>query len=89
MNGHPARQVKILHVTQTAHGGVGSYLEEMLTLQVQRHGAACVRVVLPQEHAEFFPGLPPECLLPYRSGGNGRLGSSLRMAGLALKSVRQ
>jgi glycosyltransferase involved in cell wall biosynthesis len=84
---HP--QVKILHVTQTALGGVGSYLEELLTLQVKRYGAACVRVVLPKEHSEFFPGLPIECLLPYSSGKKGRLGSSLLMAVTAMRCVRQ
>ncbi|MES2979583.1 MAG: glycosyltransferase family 4 protein [Pseudomonadota bacterium] len=89
MNEDRRQQVKILHVTQTAHGGVGSYLEEMLTLQVKRHGAACVRVVLPREHAEFFPGLPQECLLPYNSGKKGRLGSSMRMAERAMRSVLQ
>lgn len=87
MNKDRRRQVKILHVTQTAHGGVGSYLEEILTLQVKRYGAACVRVVLPKEHAEFFPGLPMECLLPYCSDKKGRLGSSLRMAATAVRSV--
>lgn len=89
MNEHRHQQVKILHVTQTAHGGVGSYLEEMLTLQVKCHGAACVRVVLPREHAAFFPGLPAECLLPYTSGVGGRLKSSWRMAALAMRSVNQ
>ncbi|MDO9278970.1 MAG: glycosyltransferase family 4 protein [Polaromonas sp.] len=89
MNEDCHQQVKILHITQTALGGVGSYLEELLALQVERYGAACVRVVLPKEHAEYFPGLPIECLLPYSSDEKGRLGSSLRMAARAIRSVRQ
>jgi len=85
---HPiSNQVKILHVAQTAHGGVGTYLEEVLAMQVRRHGSDCVRVVLPQEHAAFFPGLDSQCLLPYRSG-TGRIGSSLRMVVEALSAVQ-
>jgi glycosyltransferase involved in cell wall biosynthesis len=82
------RRLKILHVAQTAQGGVGSYLEEILALQVQRHGADSVRVVLPAEHAAHFPGLAPAWLLPFRTGGVGRLGSSLRMALQAMSAVR-
>jgi glycosyltransferase involved in cell wall biosynthesis len=87
-NESSSRHAKILHVAQTAHGGVGSYLEETLAIQVRRHGASSVRMVLPMEHAKFFPGLAEECLLPYRSGG-GRIGSSIRMATAAMTAVRQ
>lgn len=89
MNENRHRQVKVLHITQTAHGGMGSYLEEMLTLQVKRYGADCVRVVLPEAHANVFPGLPIDCLLPFSSDKKGRLGSSLRMAARAMRQVKQ
>jgi glycosyltransferase involved in cell wall biosynthesis len=82
------REMRILHVAQTAHGGVGSYLEEILALQVQRHGADSVRVVLPEEHAMHFPGMTAARLLPFRTADVGRLGSSLRMAVQAMRAIR-
>jgi glycosyltransferase involved in cell wall biosynthesis len=89
MNNGPSRgQLKILHVAQTAQGGVGSYLEEIAALQVQRHGADSVRLVVPEEHAARFPGLAAAWLLPFRTGDVGRLGSSLRMAAQAMRTIR-
>ena len=89
MNTRPSsRDLKILHVAQTAQGGVGSYLEEVVALQVERHGADSVRVVLPEEHAALFPGLAAAWLLPFRTGDVGRLGSTVRMAVLAMRAVR-
>ena len=83
------RQLKILHVAQTAQGGVGSYLEEVAALQVQRHGIDSVRIVLPAEHAAHFPGLAAPWLLPFPTGDVGRLGSSLRMAVQAVRAIRR
>ena len=88
MSNVPSHRLKILHVTQTAQGGVGSYLEEIVGLQVQRHGADSVRVVLPEEHAAHFIGLEAAWLLPFRTVDVGRLGSSLRMAAHAMRAVR-
>jgi glycosyltransferase involved in cell wall biosynthesis len=81
------RELKILHVAQTAQGGVGGYLEDIVTLQAQRHGEHAVRIVLPEEHAARFKGLSADWLLPFRSGGTGRVGSSLRMAVHAMRAV--
>ncbi len=87
-NSPSRRELKVLHVAQTAQGGVGSYLEEIVALQVQRHGAESVRVVLPQEHAACFPGLAVARLLPFRTSNTGRLGGSMRMAVQAMRAVR-
>ena len=88
MSNVPLRRLKILHVTQTAQGGVGGYLEEIVGLQVQRHGADSVRVVLPEEHAALFPGLAVSWLQPFHTGKAGRLRSSWRMAVHAMRAVR-
>ena len=81
------RKLKILHFAQTAHGGVGSYLEEILALQLRRHGSASVRAVLPEEHAACFSRLASQGLMTFRTSDVGRLGSSWRMAVHAMRQV--
>jgi glycosyltransferase involved in cell wall biosynthesis len=84
----PAR-LKVLHVAQTAQGGVGSYLEEIIPLQAALYGHDAIRVVLPAEHAAAFPGLSPDWLLTFSASGTGRFLSTLRMTVLAVRAVRR
>ncbi|HKB53975.1 MAG TPA: glycosyltransferase, partial [Ramlibacter sp.] len=81
--------LKVLHVAQTAQGGVGSYLEEIAPLQIERYGRGSVRAVLPLEHAQAFPALSPEWLETFATGTGGRLMTSCRMAWLALRVMRE
>ena len=81
--------LKVMHVAETAQGGVGSYIEEVVALQAARHGAASLCVVLPREHAQHFKRLPPEALRLYDIAGSGRLRTMLRMAALTLSLVRR
>ncbi|MCW5659632.1 MAG: glycosyltransferase [Burkholderiaceae bacterium] len=83
------RPTTILHVAETAKGGVGSYLEELVPRQAERHGADRVRVVLPAEHAALFDRLPPHALHVFEIGRAGRLRSMVRMARVVLALVRQ
>lgn len=79
--------LKVLHVAQTAQGGVGSYLEEIVPHWARLYGADAVRVVLPDAHAHLFPGLKPQWLVTFRNGDGGRMTSSLRMAGRAMLQI--
>jgi glycosyltransferase involved in cell wall biosynthesis len=79
----------ILHVAETAKGGVGAYLEELVARQAERHGADRVRVVLPAEHAALFGRLPPQTVHGFRIGSAGRLRAMMRMALVAGSLVRQ
>jgi glycosyltransferase involved in cell wall biosynthesis len=79
----------ILHVAETAKGGVGAYLEELVACQAERHGADRVRVVLPAEHAALFDRLPPHAVHGFRIGRAGRLRSVMRMARVVWALVRQ
>ncbi|MEJ6022112.1 glycosyltransferase [Ramlibacter sp. PS4R-6] len=89
MNAHiPHPGLKVLHVAQTAQGGVGSYLEEIMPAQAALYGADCVRAVLPAEHAAAFPGLLPKWLETFPAGA-GRAAGTLRMAFVALRAVRR
>jgi len=81
--------LKVLHVAQTAQGGVGSYLEEILPLQADIYGSDCIRAVLPAEHAAAFPGLLPAWLATFAAPGAGRWLSTWRMTALAVNIVRR
>ncbi|MDP3759917.1 MAG: glycosyltransferase [Ramlibacter sp.] len=88
MNPDGARvPLKVLHVAQTAQGGVGSYLEEIVPQWARLYGADSVRVVIPDAHAHLFPGLKPQWLVTFRNGDGGRMMSSLRMAGMAMLQI--
>ena len=79
--------LKVLHVAQTAQGGIGSYLEEIVPRQAQLYGENAVRVVLPDTHARLIPGLKTTWLVPFQNGGGGRIGSSSRMVDQAMRQV--
>jgi glycosyltransferase involved in cell wall biosynthesis len=81
--------LKVLHVAQTAQGGVGSYLEEVMQLQAQIYGPDGIRAVLPAEHAAAFPGLLPAWLATFAAPGAGRLLSTWRMTVVAVDMVRR
>jgi len=80
--------MKVLHVAETAQGGVGSYIEEIVPLQARRYGADCVRAVLPREHAVHFPALAPEWLAAFVSESPRRTARAARMAAAAMREVR-
>ena len=79
--------MRVLHIAETAQGGVGSYLEEVVPLQVSRYGAGCVRVVLPHEHAQHFPQLSGEWLSTFPLEAATRCGAALRMATRAFQEI--
>lgn len=79
--------MKILHVAETAHGGVGSYLEEIIPSQVVRYGAGNIRVVLPQEDARLFDGIGAASVYAFPAEGAGRIGRSIRMTARVVQQV--
>ena len=83
------RPLRVLHVAETAQGGVGSYIEDIVALQVARYGEAAVRAVLPREHAAHFKRLPAASLRLFDIAASGRSASMLKMAMLALAEIRR
>jgi glycosyltransferase involved in cell wall biosynthesis len=81
----PAR-LKILHVAETAKGGVGSYIDDVASLQISKHGAATVRVIVPDAHASQLQRVPTTAQCSFKAAG-GRMVNTLRMARLALAQV--
>ncbi|TAK78046.1 MAG: glycosyltransferase family 1 protein [Aquabacterium sp.] len=89
LSGPGSRGLKILHVAETAQGGVGSYIEEIAPLQAGLYGERKVRVVMPAEHASHFRKLDRVALHTFPTEGVGRLRAMLRMTAMTLKLVRQ
>jgi glycosyltransferase involved in cell wall biosynthesis len=42
--------VRILHVAETAKGGVGTYLDELIPIQTAKLGIDCVMAIVPRDH---------------------------------------
>jgi glycosyltransferase involved in cell wall biosynthesis len=86
---HAARPtIKVLHVAETAKGGVGSYIDDVAALQIARHGEATVRVVLPDAHAAQLQRVPPAAQRRFPFAAQ-RLLNTLRVSRAALAQVRE
>jgi glycosyltransferase involved in cell wall biosynthesis len=80
--------LRVLHVAETAKGGVGSYIDDVVSLQIAQHGDAAVRVVLPEAHAAQLQRVPAASQRRF-SAAPGRLLNTWRMLRLALAQVRE
>jgi len=61
--------VKVLHVTESMLGGIGTYLRTLLPIQVKMFGADAVTLVAPREHLSHLGGIEGLRLEAYRRGG--------------------
>ena len=50
--------MKVLHVAESIKGGVGTYLNQIVPLQVRDLGPEAVRVLVPEQHAVQIPAIP-------------------------------
>lgn len=82
------RPLRVLHVAETAKGGVGSYVDDVVSEQLARHGADSVRVILPRAHADQLRRVPAQVQRPYAAGRLRSLGV-LALAWATLKAVWQ
>ncbi len=80
--------LRILHATETAQGGVGSYIDEVVAVQLQRYGADQVRVVVPAAHALQLRSLPEQVQQRFASG-RGRLSRVWQVAWATLAEVKR
>ena len=65
--------MKILHVAETAMGGVGTYLAELLPLQADSFGMHNVRALLPDQHAGHVTGVDKQMIRRWRRAGRSPL----------------
>jgi glycosyltransferase involved in cell wall biosynthesis len=54
--------MRILHVAESAKGGVGSYLAELAPLQCSSIGSDNIHVVVPAEHVSQVASIPETCI---------------------------
>ncbi|NML17770.1 glycosyltransferase [Azohydromonas caseinilytica] len=73
--------MKVLHVAESIKGGCGTYLDEIVPLQVQALGERQVRCLVPREHAAQLPRVEPGLVRtfgrPGRAAGLPRLAREL------------
>ncbi|HEY4069416.1 MAG TPA: glycosyltransferase [Burkholderiaceae bacterium] len=79
---------KILHVAETAKGGVGTYIDEVAALQLAGRADHDVRVVLPDAHAAQFQRLPATAQRHFKAGVS-RFVNTWRMVGAAFEQIRE
>lgn len=76
--------MKVLHVAESIWGGCGTYLNEIVPLQLQSLGADQVRCVVPAEHVAQLSCVPPDVVRifdrPSRLRGLPALASSVVQA---------
>lgn len=75
--------MRLLHVAESAQGGVGTYLAEILPDQAERYGADNVRALVPIQHAGHLGGVDRRLLATWRREGRSvaaivRLAAAIR-----------
>lgn len=79
---------KVLHVAETAKGGVGTYIDDVASMRLAQRGAQATRVVLPDAHASQLQRVPVAAQRRFRAADN-RLVNTFNMVRAALKQVRE
>lgn len=75
--------MRILHIAETAQGGVGTYIAEILPDQARRYGEDHVRALVPIQHAGHLGGVDRRLLTTWNRRdrsplGIGRLAMAIR-----------
>lgn len=66
--------MRIVHVAEVTHGGVGAYLGEIAEYQIGTFGASNVHFVLPEGSETYLPGVDPGRITTFARKGRGPLG---------------
>jgi len=61
---------RVLHVTETAIGGIASYLDELLPMQMKVYGTHAVKVILPALHTTDIKHVPEDSIVGFRDRGS-------------------
>lgn len=65
--------MRVLHIAESAKGGVGTYLTEILPDQARRYGIDNVRALVPAQHAVHVTGVDRRLLATWRRRGRSGL----------------
>jgi len=63
--------MKVLHVAETIWGGCGTYLNELVPLQIESFGIDNVLVIAPDAHIAMLTSVPREAIRTFRRPGRG------------------
>lgn len=70
--------MRVIHCAETIRGGVATYLEELIPLQIDCFGLENVKVIVPASHAVDLSRVPPSCVEVFVDSGF-RVWNSLRL----------
>lgn len=85
--GSPA-PVRVVHVTETIHGGVGTHLRVLLPLQLERYRAGGVALIAPAGAASTL-AIPPGVRVIELPAGGGRVVRAWEAAAALLRLLRR
>ena len=71
--------MRVLHVAESIKGGCGTYLNELVPVQLRAWGADAVRVVAPDAHVDMLAAIPRGAIDTFARGGR----SAAALGGLA------
>ncbi|MDB5701919.1 MAG: glycosyltransferase family 1 protein [Sphingomonadales bacterium] len=80
--------MKILHIAESAKGGVGTYLSEILPFQQEMLGNDGVRIIVPDNHASHLSGVDRHMIHSWRRRDRS-IGALLRLAFAVRTEVRR
>jgi glycosyltransferase involved in cell wall biosynthesis len=80
------RSPRILHIAESTLGGCGTYLNELVPLQIASLGARQVRCIVPAPHRRQLRDVPNACVDVFERAG--RLAGLPRLAAATLRAVR-
>lgn len=70
--------MRILHVAETIKGGIASFLDELVPLQISANGPDAVHLVIPDSHVGELRHVPASCITSFAHGPS-RLSNAVRM----------
>lgn len=83
----PFRAFRVLHATESAIGGISSYIDDLACLQQQAYGSGSIRVVLPESHACHLSKVDADSVRAFPERGN-RILNSLALVDTVLSQIR-
>ena len=78
--------MKILHIAESAQGGVGTDLAEVLPEQARQLGADNVRALIPDRHATHVTGVDRRLISTWKRGGRS-VGTALTLVQAVRKEI--
>lgn len=79
--------MRVLHVAETAKGGVGTYIDEIAPLQAAELGPGSIRALVPDCHAAQLGRIPPQAISTFRRTGRG-IANMARLRGALVAEVQ-